>query len=209
MTLANGTLSIELVMNGRKALVVGGCRECALKIPRLLAAGAEVRVVVDGDVETAIVEHFDRGEITLERRAFHTDDLNEVAITFVSPDLEELGVTLFEAARARGTLVSTLDRPAASTFVNPAVVERRGIKMAFSSGGVAPALLRRIREDLEQAFDDPRLGELVDSLREARAMLPRGERADTLRGLVEGFSVQTTFVFPNWLRSKNDETPPK
>ena len=208
-TIEGGTLSIELIVRGRKALVVGGCRECALKLPRLLSAGARVRVVVEGSVEPSILEQFERGKIELERRAFRSEDLDEVAVTFVSPDLEHLGAQLAAEASLRGTLVSTLDRPSASTFVNPAVVERQGLKIAFSSGGVAPALLRRIREDLERAFEEPRLGDLLRALGEVRASLPRGERAEKLRTLVEGFSVRTSFTFPTWLGAKNDEAPSK
>lgn len=193
------TLSVELVMEGRKALVVGACRECALKVPRLLASGAVVRVVADGHVEPEIEEAAARGELSLERRPFADEDWNDVAVTFVSPELEALGARLADEARRTGRLVSTLDRPESCTFVNPAVVVRHGLKIAISSGGVAPALLRRVREELERGLDDPRLGELVRALAAARRALSRGERTVELKKLVEGFSIELALTFPEWL----------
>jgi precorrin-2 dehydrogenase/sirohydrochlorin ferrochelatase len=145
----------------------------------------------------------------LERRAFRDSDIEGVAVTFVSPDLEQLGLRLSAQALREGRLVSTLDRPEASTFVNPAVVEKSGIKLALSSGGQAPALLRRMREELETAFAEPLLAALVSELREARSKLPRGQRREALLALIEGFALRVTFTFPDWLIRKNLETQPK
>ncbi len=204
-----GTLSVELVARGKKALVVGACRECALKLPRLLAAGARVHVVADGAVDPLFVESAARGDIVLERRAFEDGDWEGAVVTFVSPEHEAIGARLAERATATGRLVSTLDRPLACTFINPAVVERQGLKVTLSSGGAAPALLRRLREDLERAFDDPTLGELVRALRDVRRGLPKGERSVELRRLVEGFGLEVSFTFPAWLSTKSDGAKPK
>jgi precorrin-2 dehydrogenase / sirohydrochlorin ferrochelatase len=208
-SLESGTLSVEVVMRGRRALVVGGCHECALKVERLLSCGAKVLVVAPETVETSIEDHAAQGDLVLERRAFRDSDIEGVAVTFVSPDLEQLGLRLSAQALREGRLVSTLDRPEASTFVNPAVVEKSGIKLALSSGGQAPALLRRMREELETAFAEPLLAALVSELREARSKLPRGQRREALLALIEGFALRVTFTFPDWLIRKNLETQPK
>ena len=81
------------------------------------------------------------------------------------------------AGLAEGRLVCTLDRPELSTFVNPAVARASGLTMTFATGGVSPGAMRRIREDLEALFGDPRFARFLDALSGLRARLPRGERA--------------------------------
>jgi len=191
------TISVELVVRGRRCVAVGGCREVLFKVERLVKAGALVEVFADrGAVVAGLARLIDDGSVTLKPRR----SLNVVgaAVVFVSPEEEPVGAELAARARETGTLVCTLDRPEASTFSNPASADVSGLRVTVASGGVSPALVKRLRQNLEAILGDPRLAAFVRALGDLRSRTPRGERAKAMGDRVEGFRLEGRLVFPPW-----------
>ena len=54
------------------------------------------------------------------------------------------------AARARGILVNTVDRPALCDFIVPAVLRQGDVMLAISTSGKSPALAAALRAKLEK-----------------------------------------------------------
>lgn len=198
-------LPVELDVLGRDALVVGSGSEAASKVERLLAAGAKVTVIAPGPSVDPIIEARAReGAINWERRAPDAKDAEGKAIVFLEPGDEALSRRLFDVAAREGLLVCTLDRPSVSTFANPAVARVPGLTMSFSSGGVSPSVVRRVREDLEALFADPRFERFMSGLSALRKALPQGERAEPMKEAVAGFAIDARLRFPGWV-----EAPPE
>jgi uroporphyrin-III C-methyltransferase/precorrin-2 dehydrogenase/sirohydrochlorin ferrochelatase len=82
---------------------------------------------------------------------------------------------LSEACRARGIPVSVADRPALSSYVTPAIIDRDPLTLAIGTGGAAPLLARILRQRVEAVLS-PGLGRvaaLVERFRQPlRARLP-------------------------------------
>ncbi|MEO7328791.1 MAG: NAD(P)-dependent oxidoreductase [Minicystis sp.] len=203
-------LPLDLDVQGREALFLGGSVELVSKIDRLLDAGAIVTVIAEGPLDEAIEERAARDAIVVHRRAFTFADLAGKALVFqapfTTPEEEALAKRLDAHARAHGLLFCAVDRPEACTFVNSAVVHASGLTMTFNTGGTSPGTARRIREDLERLFGDARFARYLDLLRTLRASLPRGERAARMAEAVKGFAVEARLVFPAWFEA--DEAPP-
>jgi precorrin-2 dehydrogenase/sirohydrochlorin ferrochelatase len=197
-------LPVDVDVRGRDALVVGASGEAVSKIERLVAAGAQVRVVAPGEVDARVEGLAASGSITIARRAFEDEDLGEAWVVFVAPEYDALGPSLHAWAVRERRLLSMLDRPKQSTFTNPAVVRAGALAIALSSGGVAPGAMRRLREDLEAIFADPRLPRFFESLRARRAELPPGERKARMHEAVRGFGLRGRLVFPAWLNTDGD-----
>jgi precorrin-2 dehydrogenase/sirohydrochlorin ferrochelatase len=203
---------VELDLDGREALVVGAIPGVVRKIERLLEAGAAVTVVAEGEPgpDLAALAAASGGRLAILDRAATDEDLAGKAIVFAAPfdtpEAEARARRWHASAVARGALFSCVDRPEASTFVSPAVVRVPGLGMTLSSGGKSPGLLRRLREDLEGLFADPRFGRFVDRLGELRAAIPRGERAARMAQAVRGFAVDARLRFPAWF--ERGEAPP-
>jgi precorrin-2 dehydrogenase/sirohydrochlorin ferrochelatase len=194
-------LPVEVDVADRDALVVGAHVEVLSKISRLLDAGARVVVVAPGEVDPAVFElarTAPEGRLTIERREVTEADALGKAIVFIATPLDALAGPFHERARREGTLLCTLDRPELSTFVNPALVRASGMTITFATGGTSPGAMRRIREDLEALFGDPRFGRFLDALSDLRAKLPRGERAARMAEAVRGFVVDARLRFPEW-----------
>ncbi|MFO0611904.1 MAG: NAD(P)-dependent oxidoreductase [Polyangiaceae bacterium] len=193
------TLPVELLVRGRRAVVIGGDAECAAKVERLLVGGAVVHVFPEGTAPLdAIVARAREGAIAIEERPFEDRDAVGACVVFLSPAHEALGARLAARARVEGTLVCTLDRPEASTFINPAVARGAGLSVSISSGGAAPALVKALRQELERWLGDEALGRFVAELARARRQTPRTARGARAKELLEGFRVDVKAMFPAW-----------
>ncbi len=142
---------IFLTLTDRRALVVGGGEPAARKVELLLSAGARVSLVADtvvGDLAALITE----GRISWAGRAFDEADLDGVSLVIVAGDDMALATAVSQAGQRRGLPVNVVDRPALSSFIMPAIVDRAPVTIAISPGGTAPALARRIRAEIERAL---------------------------------------------------------
>jgi precorrin-2 dehydrogenase / sirohydrochlorin ferrochelatase len=197
---------VEVVLQGCRALVVGTGPEIVPKVDRLLEAGAVVTVITEGPPGPELSERAAR--VTLLTRAATDADLEGQTIVFAAPFTTPEGearARRWHAAAARaGRLFCAVDRPEACTFVNSAVARAGGLTMTFSTGGRSPGLARRVREDLEALFSDPRFGRFVLELGALRDALPRGVRAARMAEAVRGFTVDATLRFPTWFE-RDDE----
>jgi precorrin-2 dehydrogenase/sirohydrochlorin ferrochelatase len=201
-------LPIGLDLQDRDALVIGAGPEMPSKIERLLACGARVTVIAsepDREAEALAAA----GKLTLLRREATDADLEDKAIVlaapFTTPEGEARARRWHAEAIRRGTLFCAVDRPEACTFVNQAVAEVPGVTLSIATDGASPGTSRRIREDLEALFADPRFARFVARLGEMRAALPRGERAAKMAEAVKGFAIEGKLVFPAWFE---EEEPP-
>lgn len=201
-------LPIAVDVRGREALVVGTGAEVLSKIDRLIEAGARVTVITEGEPGAEIEARAASGSIALLRRAATDADLEGKAIVFAAPfttpEGEARARRWHAQAIAAGTLFSAIDRPEACTFVSHAVARAPGLTIAIGTEGVSPGAARRIREDLEALFADPRFAKLLEALAKLRAGLPRGERAARMAKAIEGFAIEARLRFPAWLDRGED-----
>lgn len=200
-------LPVGLDLRDREALVIGSGGEIPAKVDRLIEVGARVTVIA-ATPDAAMEARATAGSITLLRREATDADLEGKAIVFVSPfgtPEEEARALRWHAEAVRaGRLFCAVDRPEACTFVNTAIARAPGLTLTIGTDGASPGAARRIREDLEALFADPRFARFVERLATLRASLPRGERAARLSEAVKGFAVEAKLRFPGWFERGED-----
>jgi len=140
-----------LALQDRHALVVGGTEAAARKTELLLSAGARVTLIAD-KVVGEIAQFIADGAVTWIGRDFDDDMLDGMSLAIVATDDEALQARVAHAARQRCLPVNVVDRPALSSFIMPAIVDRAPITIAISTDGAAPALARRLRAEIERAL---------------------------------------------------------
>ncbi|MBK8252706.1 MAG: bifunctional precorrin-2 dehydrogenase/sirohydrochlorin ferrochelatase [Polyangiaceae bacterium] len=185
-----------LDLRGAKVLVVGSDADALQRVHKLLEAGARVHMLVNDAKSAAELLSIESERVHIEQRSAVPEDIDGCMLTIVSTLEEAQAPPLFERAKAHGRLLCTVDRPEFSTFIHPAVMRAGHLAISVSTQGASPSLARRIREDLEEAFSDPRFVPWLNALAETREALPRGERATFGNASVRGFSMEIALTFP-------------
>jgi len=131
---------IFLGLRGRVALLIGDGDAAEAKHDLLRRAGAMVRQVSG---EALVREDFDGAVLAID----------------ASGDLEtnRRSTALARAARVP---INVVDRPALCDFIMPSILDRAPVIVAVSTGGLAPAIARLIRQRLETAIP-PGIGRLA------------------------------------------------
>lgn len=175
---------VNLVVAGRRCLVVGGGRVAARKAAGLLACGAVVHVVAP-----AIDPEMKALDVTIEERPYERGDIAGYRYVVTAADEPEVNAAVFEDGEAAGVWVNSADDPAHCSVTLPAVVRRGPITVAVATGGHSPALATWLRRRFEDELG-PEYDVLLSLLVEARqAMQADGrstEEADWQRALDSG-----------------------
>jgi uroporphyrin-III C-methyltransferase/precorrin-2 dehydrogenase/sirohydrochlorin ferrochelatase len=110
---------LGLRLRGRPVLVVGGGAVAARRMPRLLAAGAEV-LLVSPVVTPALEELAVNGRIEWRRRGYEAGDCARAWLVVACTDQAEVNAAVAEEAEAGRTWCVRADEAAASTAWTPA-----------------------------------------------------------------------------------------
>jgi len=147
---ALATLPVFLDLHGKRAVVAGGGDGVVWKAELLAAAGAEITVFAsEPEQELAIFAGASGGAITLVRRAWRPEDLDQAWVGLADCDSADEAARFAAAARSRGVLVNIIDQPAFCDFQFGSIVNRSPIVIGISTGGAAPILAQAIRRRVE------------------------------------------------------------
>ena len=176
-------LPVFLRLDGHPVVVVGGGTVALRKAAWLRRAGARVTVVAPG-VHAELAQQAARGELRQIAEEFTPEHLaGAVAVVAATAD-RATNASVAARARERGVPVNVVDDAELSTFIFPAIVDRSPIVVAVSSGGHAPVLARRVRQQIE-ALLPGRLGALARFMGAQRRSVHRALRAFARRGFWE------------------------
>lgn len=160
---------INLDIQGRQCLVVGGGRVGARKVDTLYRCGAIV-TVVSPKVEPALVQLAGGGNVLLKQRPYRSSDVEGMFLVIGATDDEALNRQIHADAERQNLLCNIADRPEICNFILPAIVRRGDFMMAISTAGKSPAFAKHIRKQLEALFG-PEYGTLLDLMGAIRARL--------------------------------------
>jgi siroheme synthase-like protein len=179
---------VNLIVAGRRCVVVGAGRIAARKIDALLAAGADVHVVAP-KLSELVREWRDERRITVDERGFVASDLDDAWLATAATDDPVVNHAVFEAGADRRVWVNSADDPDNCSFTLMSVIRRGDLVVTVGTGGRSPALAAWLKERLTAELG-PEYEALLELLSEAReAMRAEGrstEDADWKRALDSG-----------------------
>jgi precorrin-2 dehydrogenase/sirohydrochlorin ferrochelatase len=145
---------VNLVLAGRRCLVVGGGRVATQKVRGLFEAGADVTVVAPQIADDIVALG-----VACERRPYRSPEAGDFRLALAATGDPVVNQQVFDDAEAAGVWINSADDPARCSFVLPARVRRGRLLVTVSTGGHSPAVAAWLRERL-----DAELGEEYDLL---------------------------------------------
>jgi precorrin-2 dehydrogenase/sirohydrochlorin ferrochelatase len=148
-------LLIDLKLDGKTVIVVGGGAEAYRKTQSFLDSSATIWIISKA-FSYGIKKLSDEKKVILlkteikEGKSF-IDCLNpKPDILLAVTDDSKLNLSLVRAAKAWGCMVYDVDNPVISDFILPAVARVGDVKIAVSTGGKSPAMAHVLKERIER-----------------------------------------------------------
>ncbi|HEX9969757.1 MAG TPA: bifunctional precorrin-2 dehydrogenase/sirohydrochlorin ferrochelatase [Acidimicrobiales bacterium] len=136
---------VNLILRGRRCLVVGGGEVALRKVEGLVAAEAEVHVVAP-----AVSDEIKALPVTWDERPYAPGDVAGFRLVVSAADDPAVNRMVFEDGEAAGVWVNAADDPANCSVTLPAVSRRGPVVVAVSTGGHSPALSAWLRRHVDE-----------------------------------------------------------
>jgi len=154
---------VNLVVDGRPCLVVGGGRVAADKVRGLLEAGAVVTVIAP-EIDPAIAG---LEGVAIERRAYRRGDIDGHRFVVAATGDPQINQAVYDDGEALGVWVNAADDPARCSAILPARIRQGRLTVTISTGGHSPAVASWLKERLAAELG-PEYDQLIGLLGEAR-----------------------------------------
>lgn len=163
MRVGDPTYPVNLVVAGRRCLVIGGGRVAVHKVAALLEAGAEVTVVAP-----EIDERISSTAVRCERRPYRSGEVAGYRLAIAATGDPDVNQRIFDDGEAAGVWINAADDPERCSFILPARVRQGRLTVTVSTGGASPALAAWLRSRLADELG-PEYDQLIGVLAEVRA----------------------------------------
>ena len=155
------TYPVNLLLENKKCLIVGGGKVAARKMNSLLNANAAV-IVTAPEPHEKIAIQADDGTIILNRRGFEESDLDGIYLVYATTSDRALNKRIVELAKERSIPVCSVDANwRDGDFITPASASYGDITIAVSSCGVSCRKTKMIKEDISKHIRKIEGSELV------------------------------------------------
>jgi precorrin-2 dehydrogenase/sirohydrochlorin ferrochelatase len=151
---ATKTLLLDLKLDGKLVIVIGGGKEATRKVQSLLDSDAVIWMISQ-DFSAEALKLGETKKVNLIKTEIKDaqsflDSLNpKPDVLLAATNNSKLNHALIEAALKYGCLVYAVDNPALSDFILPAIAKIGNVKIAISTGGKSPAMAHVLRERIE------------------------------------------------------------
>lgn len=163
------TLALNIRMDGKLAVIIGGGAVALRKLRTLLSAGASVRLVAM-NICPEIAALKDSGALVVRDGSYIMADLDNAFLVVAATDNALVNEQVCADARERAILVTVADNPATGDCTFPALLRRGNLEIAVSTGGSCPTFAVDVRDWIAEHIG-PEYGTILDRLAGEREKL--------------------------------------
>ena len=149
---------VDLNVNNKKAVVIGGGTEGLRKVHGLLDQGCEITVITSRfNKALRSMSHHRKIKLIKMRIKDATvlDKFNDIFLILAATDDRQLNRKLVEKGRTMGAFVYAADDPLMSDFSYTSLVNIDGlVQVAISTSGKSPIMARKIRMKAERMLNE-------------------------------------------------------
>ena len=191
----NRYFPLALELGGRRCVVMGNGAEAIRRAGALLEGGAVVELVAENP--SAELRAFaEQHRLTLTERRPRAADLDGCWLAVFSERDPALALELGTAANDKRVWFCAVDDPRASNYAHMAQARAGLVTVSVSTSGKAPALGRRLAEELRRLFDAAGLAAFAQKLAELRERTPSPDRGRVLGDAVAGVELEGRLRLP-------------
>ncbi len=144
-------LPINIKLKEKKCVVFGAGNVAFRKIQMLNKAGAHI-ICVAKTIHKDIQQMW--GDIVIIQddisSYLRTVGLENITLIISATGDAKLAQHIFDVAKQQNVLINTVDDQRLCSYISPAIINRKPIIISVSSGGSAPVLSKKIRENIEK-----------------------------------------------------------
>lgn len=144
---------INLILDDKPCVVIGGGHVALRKVKALLEAKAKVTVISPILVNELKVMAQNNQIIWLQKY-YETGDLNGFELVICAVGEDNTSQQIYTDAHKARILINVVDKLPLCDFALPAKIRRGNLLITFSTNGKSPALSRYLRCKMEKEFDD-------------------------------------------------------
>jgi len=141
---------VNINIENKKCVVIGGGKIAYDKIIGLLEAGANVEIIapkICTEIENL------RDKVKILRENYSAEKISDGVILIAATNNSALNQQIANDARAKNFLVNIVD-DISSDFIVPSRIRRGDFLLAISTGGSSPAFSKFVRKMLERDFNE-------------------------------------------------------
>lgn len=144
---------INLILDDKPCVVIGGGHVALRKVKALLEAKAKV-TVISPMLVNELKDMAQNHQITWQKKYYETGDLNGFELVICAVGEDNASQQIYTDAHKARILINVVDKLPLCDFALPAKIRRGNLLITFSTNGKSPALSRYLRCKMEKEFDD-------------------------------------------------------
>lgn len=189
----NRLFPVFLKLEELDVLLVGGGNVGLEKLSAMLNNSPDTKVTMVADMfRNELLEYIkDYPNVTLIKRKFEFNDLNNRDLVILSTDNPDLHASIKRVTAERHILCNVADTPDLCDFYLGSIVQKGDLKIGISTNGKSPTMAKRMREFLDDIIPE-NVQQLIENLREIRKSI-KGDFQEKIRimnevteGMVKG-----------------------
>ncbi|MDF2503475.1 bifunctional precorrin-2 dehydrogenase/sirohydrochlorin ferrochelatase [Clostridium sp.] len=144
---------IMLEVKNRKCGVIGGGKVAYRKIISLLECGANV-IVISNEIIEDIRILVNEEKIKYLNDNYNFNYISDLYLVYAATNDRIVNKEIYRRCSEKNILINVVDQPDICNFIVPSKVQRGDLTISVSTNGKSPMLSRKIRQDLEEIYDD-------------------------------------------------------
>lgn len=157
---------VNLHINHRPCIVVGGGSVAERKVLGLLTSGAAV-TLLSPQVTEELARLIQEKKLIHVARSYRKGDVAGFFIVICATDNKTVNQLIAEEANQAGALVNVVDAPELGNFNVPSKINHGDLLITISTGGKSPALARKLGAELAKRYG-PEYGQYLELVGKAR-----------------------------------------
>lgn len=157
---------INLNLENKKCVIVGGGAVAQRKVKSLLKCKAKVTVIGPSLTNQLAILKKKKKIIHINKK-YNPSYLKGAFLAIGATDSRVVDISLNKLSQKNNLLLNIVDSPIYGNFIVPAVIKRGPLTISVSTSGVSPALAKKIRIDLEKHFS-PKYKKLLNLMAQVR-----------------------------------------